>query len=180
MTRKTNSSLKSLTTNDMETTHAEEVPTKKHFARPKLPIMDPSMLVKGKFRDGDKRCMTGWMLDIFLDSDHPFVDAYKIASYELTHDPLLREVGKRQRPTLLSTGASNLEEVRHATRRGDVAGGVQGCEHAPHAQPPARCDLSGKAAHSLGRAEHQLHADLSPSSLRHDPPERSDAQLLPG
>jgi len=44
----------------------------------------------------------------------PFVDAFKIASYELTHAPLLREVAARGKPVILSTGASELDEVREA------------------------------------------------------------------
>ena len=43
-----------------------------------------------------------------------FVDAFKIASYELTHDPLLREVAARDKPLVLSTGASTLDEVKRA------------------------------------------------------------------
>lgn len=44
----------------------------------------------------------------------PHVDAFKIASYELTHTPLLRAVAGRGKPVLLSTGASRLDEVRGA------------------------------------------------------------------
>lgn len=44
----------------------------------------------------------------------PHVDAYKVASYELTHDPLLREVASRKKPVLLSTGASTMEEIGKA------------------------------------------------------------------
>ena len=44
----------------------------------------------------------------------PYVDAFKIASYELTHAPLLRAVAGRDKPVLLSTGASNLAEVARA------------------------------------------------------------------
>jgi N-acetylneuraminate synthase len=44
----------------------------------------------------------------------PYVDAFKIASYELTHEPLLREVARRGKPVLLSTGASDLDEARRA------------------------------------------------------------------
>ncbi len=46
----------------------------------------------------------------------PYVDAFKIASYEMTHDPLLREVGRRGKPVFISTGASELEETRHAVK----------------------------------------------------------------
>ena len=44
----------------------------------------------------------------------PYVDAFKIASYELTHAPLLREVAGRDKPVIMSTGASELAEVRRA------------------------------------------------------------------
>jgi len=45
----------------------------------------------------------------------PFVDAYKIASYELTHVPLLRAVGRAGKPVIFSTGAATLEEARSAS-----------------------------------------------------------------
>ena len=45
-----------------------------------------------------------------------YVDAFKIASYELTHDPLLQAVAARGKPVLLSTGAVELPEVRHAVQ----------------------------------------------------------------
>ena len=41
----------------------------------------------------------------------PYVDAFKIASYELTHLPLLQEVARRGKPVIMSTGASHLAEV---------------------------------------------------------------------
>lgn len=44
------------------------------------------------------------------------VPAYKIASSDLTHFPLLAHVGRKGKPLLLSTGMSYLEEVRHAVR----------------------------------------------------------------
>ncbi len=44
----------------------------------------------------------------------PYVDAYKIASYELTHEPLLREVAARDKPIIMSTGASTMPEVRQS------------------------------------------------------------------
>lgn len=44
----------------------------------------------------------------------PYVDAFKMASYELTHDPLLRAVAARGKPVLLSTGACDIDDVRHA------------------------------------------------------------------
>jgi sialic acid synthase SpsE len=44
----------------------------------------------------------------------PYVDAFKIASYELTHEPLLAAVAGRHKPVILSTGASTVDEARRA------------------------------------------------------------------
>lgn len=46
----------------------------------------------------------------------PHVNAYKIASYELTHVPLVLHVARKGKPVILSTGTSDLEEVRAAVR----------------------------------------------------------------
>lgn len=54
--------------------------------------------------------------------DEPSVDfmeefkpiCYKISSASLTHDRLLRRVNATGRPTVLSTGMSSMEEIRHA------------------------------------------------------------------
>jgi N-acetylneuraminate synthase len=48
------------------------------------------------------------------DALDPFVARFKIASYELTHDPLLRHVGSKGKPVIMSTGAADLDEVSHA------------------------------------------------------------------
>lgn len=40
-----------------------------------------------------------------------FVDAFKIASYEMTHVPLLRHIAAKAKPVIMSTGAANLSEV---------------------------------------------------------------------
>jgi sialic acid synthase SpsE len=39
------------------------------------------------------------------------VDAFKIASYEMTHIPLLRYIASKRKPMIVSTGAANLAEV---------------------------------------------------------------------
>jgi len=46
----------------------------------------------------------------------PYVDAFKVASYELTHEPLLRAVAATDRPVIISSGASTFEEVERAVR----------------------------------------------------------------
>lgn len=48
--------------------------------------------------------------------DEAGVPVFKIASYELTDDVLLRYVAKKGKPIILSTGMSYLEEVAHAVR----------------------------------------------------------------
>lgn len=44
----------------------------------------------------------------------PFVDAYKIASYELPWDALLRACAQTGKPVILSTGMATMDEIRHA------------------------------------------------------------------
>lgn len=44
----------------------------------------------------------------------PFVDFYKVASYELLWDPLLEACARSGRPLALSTGMAELAEVEHA------------------------------------------------------------------
>lgn len=44
----------------------------------------------------------------------PYVEAFKIASYEITHLPLIACVARKGKPVILSTGAANLDEVAEA------------------------------------------------------------------
>ncbi len=47
----------------------------------------------------------------------PYVDAFKIASYELTHLPLIRYIARKGKPIIFSTGAvTNMVEVRAVIR----------------------------------------------------------------
>lgn len=44
------------------------------------------------------------------------VDAFKIASYEMTHIALVRHVAAKMKPVIVSTGTSNLEEVENTVK----------------------------------------------------------------
>lgn len=46
----------------------------------------------------------------------PFLDFFKIASYEVTHLPLIRHISSLGKPTVMSTGASTLREVHDAVQ----------------------------------------------------------------
>ncbi len=46
-----------------------------------------------------------------VDRLDPYVPAYKVASYEMTHIPLIRHIAGKGKPVLVSTGTANLEEV---------------------------------------------------------------------
>ncbi len=43
-----------------------------------------------------------------------YVPAFKVASYEMTHVPLLRHLAGKGKPLIISTGAATLDEVLHA------------------------------------------------------------------
>jgi sialic acid synthase SpsE/RimJ/RimL family protein N-acetyltransferase len=47
-----------------------------------------------------------------VDLVDPFVEAFKVASYEMTQIPLLRHVAAKGKPVIVSTGTANLDEVR--------------------------------------------------------------------
>ena len=52
----------------------------------------------------------------------PFVDFYKVASYELLVDDLLAACARTGKPIVLSTGMSTMEEIAHATATLKAAG----------------------------------------------------------
>lgn len=55
----------------------------------------------------------------FLDPLMPF---YKIASADLTNTPMLRHVGSKNKPVMMSTGASNIDEIKMAVATLEAAG----------------------------------------------------------
>lgn len=47
-----------------------------------------------------------------VDRLDPYVPAYKVASYEMTHLPLVRYIARKGKPVIIATGTATLEEVR--------------------------------------------------------------------
>jgi N,N'-diacetyllegionaminate synthase len=56
------------------------------------------------------------------DAIEPYVAAYKIASYELTHGPLIRHVARKSKPLIISTGAADVDEIAEALAAAREAG----------------------------------------------------------
>jgi len=57
--------------------------------------------------------------------DNLGIVAYKVASYELTHIPLLEHIAKKNKPIILSTGMANRLEIKEAIRSIHKAGNKQ-------------------------------------------------------
>lgn len=55
----------------------------------------------------------------------PYVPAFKIASYEMTHVPLLRHIARKGKPLIVSTGTATLAEVLHSVEAIQAAGNDQ-------------------------------------------------------
>lgn len=75
----------------------------------------------------------------------PYVDFYKIASYELLWKDILVTCAKTGKPVVLSTGMANLEEVREAVNTLRTAGCMDltllHCVSG-YPVPPAQCNLA--------------------------------------
>ena len=91
--------------------------------------------------------------EAWVDALDPYVPAFKVASYELTHLPLVRRVLERGKPTFISTGASVLAEVMRVVARAREIGNEQivllQCT-AAYPTPPA--DVNARAIVTLREA----------------------------
>jgi N,N'-diacetyllegionaminate synthase len=92
------------------------------------------------------------MADLLADLGVP---AFKIASGDLTNVPLLRHVAAKGRPVILSTGASELEEVRGALKCLHQGGAESvGLLHCVSAYPAKPEELNLRAIGTLREAFH--------------------------
>ena len=51
-----------------------------------------------------------------VDELSPLVPAFKISSSDITNYPLLEKISKKKKPVLVSTGASNVDEIKNAIK----------------------------------------------------------------
>jgi len=52
----------------------------------------------------------------------PYVECFKIASYEMTHIPLIRYVGQKGKPVIISTGTADLDEIDGTVKEFNTTG----------------------------------------------------------
>lgn len=82
--------------------------------------------------------------------DKADVNAYKVASYEMTDDILLRYIAKKGKPIIISSGMAYLEEVAHAVRVIQEAGNMQIIIlHCVSIYPPKFANLNLRAITTL-------------------------------
>jgi len=80
------------------------------------------------------------------------VPAYKIASYDLTHLPLLRYIAGKGKPTMLSTGMGTLGEIEEAVSVFRAKGVPVAILHCPLGYPPPLNTVNLAAIDTLRRA----------------------------
>jgi N-acetylneuraminate synthase len=78
-----------------------------------LPVEFLPRLAKGCAEAGIRFSCTPFYLEA-VEELLPFVDFYKVASYELMWDDLLSVCARTSKPIVLSTGMATLDEVNHA------------------------------------------------------------------
>jgi N-acetylneuraminate synthase len=86
-----------------------------------LPVEFLPRLAKGCREAGIRFSCTPFYLEA-VEELLPFVDFYKVASYELMWDDLLKACARTGKPIVLSTGMATLPEVHHACSILQIAG----------------------------------------------------------
>jgi sialic acid synthase SpsE len=99
-----------------------------------------------------------------VDAIDPFVPLHKVASYELTHEPLLRRVGEKAKPVLLSTGGAAVGEIGPAVEALEQAGAPEVVVLQCTAAYPARLEALNVAAVASIRERFGVRTGLSDHS----------------
>jgi N-acetylneuraminate synthase len=98
------------------------------------------------------------------DAVDPYVPAFKLASYELTHHPLLRHIAAKGKPLVISTGGADLAEVKAALEVAREAGNDHIVVLQCTAAYPAPIDALNVSALTTLRKELGLPVGLSDHS----------------
>jgi len=98
------------------------------------------------------------------DAVEPHVPVYKIASYELTHEPLIRHVAAKGKPLILSTGAADEREIERALETAYDAGANEVVLLQCTAAYPARLEAMNVASVSGLRERFGVPTGLSDHS----------------
>ena len=93
-----------------------------------------------------------------------YVPAFKIASYEMTHLPLVRHIAKKRKPLIISTGTANLDEVRETVAAVHAIGNEQLILLQCTASYPAPLDALNLRAMITMRREFDVPVGLSDHS----------------
>ncbi len=114
-----------------------------------------------------------WCVEQMAQADF---DCYKVASYELSHVPLLIELARRDKPIILSTGAANIADVVRAGEwlapDGQRPFALLQCEAAYPAQP---AELNLRVIETYGR----LFPNVIPGLSDHtEDPVRAPVQAI--
>ena len=109
-----------------------------------LPLVFLPELAQRSHEQGIQFSCTPFYLDAVAELE-PHVDFYKIASYELLWDDLIRACARTGKPLILSTGMATLPEIQHAVATAHDAGCAQltllHCISG-YPTPPHECNLA--------------------------------------
>ena len=86
-----------------------------------LSVGDYVTLAKRCRERGIEFCTTAFDA-AFVDGLAPYLNVFKVASADLTNVPLLRQIGSKGKPVIVSTGASEMSEIRNAVSILEEAG----------------------------------------------------------
>jgi len=133
-----------------------------------LPISFLPELSKHTHTRGLKFSCTPFYLEA-IEELEPYVDFYKVASYELMWDDLLIRCALTSKPTVLSTGMATLDEINHAV---DVLV-TAGCKDltllhciSGYPSPVTECNLSAietirkSTGFQVGWSDHSVNANV--------------------
>jgi N-acetylneuraminate synthase len=95
------------------------------------------------------------------------VEAYKVASFEITHLPMLRKISATGKPIILSTGMASLEDIEVALKAVKEGGSSQvALLHCAIAYPPKYEDINLRAMDTMKQA-FQVPVGFSDHTMGH-------------